>query len=58
MGSQMRRQIITIRCDKFQKNGKDRMLWQNMTVTAKLLLMRVRQILLEEDPSVLVMKNE
>lgn len=34
------------------------MLWQNMTVTAKLLLMRVRQILLEEDPSVLVMKNE
>lgn len=34
------------------------MLWENMAVTANLLLMRVRQILLEEEPCMLVMKVE
>lgn len=34
------------------------MLWKNMAQAANLVLMRVRQIVLEEEPSMLVMKNE
>lgn len=40
------------------KRGKARMLWDNVTVTANLRLMRVSQILLSKEPSMLVMKNE
>lgn len=58
VGSQMRGCVIIIQYDKCHEGGKGRMLLEDMAVTTNLLLMRFRGILLEEEPSMLVMKNE